>query len=99
MRRVPARPGGSHDVPRYHFNILDGVCLPDTEGTELPDWQAARLEAIRRAGTVLKDDARSVAVGDDWRIEVTDHTGLVLFQMTFLMIESPVMRRDDLRRS
>ena len=85
-------------MPRFHFNIHDGVSLIDTEGTELPDWQAARLEAIRRAGEVLQNDAQRVAIGEDWRIEVTDHTGLILFQMAFLMIESPVMRRDDLRR-
>jgi hypothetical protein len=58
-----------------------------------------RLEAIRRVGAVLKDDAQSIAVGEDWRIEVTDGTGLILFQLTFLMIESPVMRRADHRRS
>lgn len=84
-------------MPRYHFNICDGVCLPDANGTELPDWQAARLEAVRRAGEILKDAPQSVALGEDWRIEVTDSTGLILFQMTFLMVESPVMRRDDHR--
>lgn len=84
-------------MPRYHFNICDGVCLPDPDGTELPDWQAARLEAVRRAGEILKDAPQSVALGEDWRIEVTDSTGLILFQMTFLMVESPVMRRDDHR--
>lgn len=80
-------------MPRYHFNVHDGVRVPDTDGTELPDWQTARLEAVRRAGEVLKVDAKSVAFDDDWRIEVTDGTGLILFQMIFLMIESPVMRR------
>jgi hypothetical protein len=80
-------------VQRYHFNVIDGVRLPDADGTELPDWQTARLEAIRRAGDILKDDAQSVAVGEDWRIEVTDGTGLILFQMTFLMVESPVIQR------
>jgi hypothetical protein len=99
MRRVPAQAGGKHRVPRYHFNILDGVRLPDTDGIELPDWHAARLEAVRRAGEILKDEPQSVALGEDWRIEVTDHTGLILFQMTFLMIESPFLRRDDHGRS
>jgi hypothetical protein len=82
-------------VPRYHFNILDGVQLRDADGTELPNWQAARLEAIRRAGEILRNDAQSVALGEDWRIEVTDSTGLILFQMTFLVVEAPAMLRDD----
>ena len=99
MRCVPAHVGEGHCVPRYHFNIHDGVCLADADGIELPGWQAARLEAIRRAGAVLQDDAQSVAVGEDWRIEVTDGTGLILFQMTFLMIEAPVMLQADHKRS
>jgi hypothetical protein len=85
-------------VPRYHFNILDGVRLPDADGMELPDWHAARLESVRRAGEILKNDAQSVALGEDWRIEVTDSTGLILFQMTFPVVEAPAMLRDHDRR-
>ena len=81
-------------MPRFHFHVHDGYSALDTEGTELPDWQAARLEAIRLAGDILKHDADRIALGEDWRIEVTDHAGLILFQMTFLGGESPVMRRE-----
>jgi hypothetical protein len=35
--------------------------------------------------------AQSIALGEDWRIEVTDHTGLILFQMTFQVVEAPVI--------
>ena len=80
-------------MPRFHFHVHDGYSELDTEGTELPDAQAARLEAIRIAGDILKHDAHRIALGEDWRIEVTDATGLILFQMTFLVVESPVMRR------
>jgi hypothetical protein len=80
-------------MPRFHFHVHDGCSALDTEGTELPDPQAARLEAIRIAGDILKHDAHRIALGEDWRIEVTDDTGLILFQMTFLVVESPVMRR------
>ncbi|SEG26080.1 hypothetical protein SAMN04488144_112106 [Methylobacterium sp. 190mf] len=80
-------------MPRYHFNVHDGSSILDGAGTELPDWQSARLEAVRRAGDILKQDAQRIALGEDWRIEVTDQTGLILFQMTFLVVESPVMRR------
>jgi hypothetical protein len=86
-------------MPRYHFNVHDGAPMLDAEGTELPDWQAARLEAIRRASDILKHEADRIALGEDWRIEVTDRTGLILFQMTFLVIESPVMRRSADRAS
>ena len=80
-------------MPRFHFHVHDGCSVLDPEETELPDPQAARLEAIRIAGDILKHDAHRIALGEDWRIEVTDHTGLILFQMTFLVVESPVMRQ------
>ena len=85
-------------MPRFHFNVYDGVSEPDPEGTELPDWQTARLEAIRLACEILKDDAHRIGLGEDWRIEVTDSTGLILLQMTFQVIEAPVIRPDDHRR-
>jgi hypothetical protein len=78
-------------MPRYFFNIHDGKSIIDEEGTELPNWQAARIEAIGLAGHILKDEAHRIALGEDWRIEVTDHTGLILFQMTFQVVEAPVL--------
>ena len=30
-------------MPRFHFNVYDRVCVLDTEGTELPNWQASDL--------------------------------------------------------
>lgn len=72
-------------MPRYHFNVYDGSDSLDQDGTELPSWQSARLEAIRLAGEILKDEADRIAVSEDWRIEVTDDTGLVLFHMAFVI--------------
>lgn len=74
-------------MPRYHFNVHDGVSSLDHDGTELPDWKAARLEAVRLAGEILKDEAERVVLGEDWRIEVSDDTGLVLFHMAFVITE------------
>lgn len=90
---MPPPINGGWRMPRFHFNVHDGVSSYDTEGTELPDWQTARIEAIRLAGEILKDDAHRIALGEDWRIEVTDPTGLLLFQMTFLVVTAPVMER------
>lgn len=66
-------------MPPYHFNVCDGVRLPAPDGTELPDWHSARLEAIHQAGEILKDEPQSVALGEQWRIEVTDSTDFILF--------------------
>jgi len=80
-------------MPRFHFHVHDGYSALDFEGTKLPDWSAARLESIRLAGDILKHDAHRIPLAEDWRIEVTDSAGLILFQMTFLVVESPVLCR------
>ena len=75
-------------MPRYHFNVYDGVTMLDPDGVELTSWEAARLEAIRHCGEIFKDDPKRIALGEDWRMEVTDDTGLVLFRLDFSVMET-----------
>jgi hypothetical protein len=49
-------------MPRFHFNVHDGKNIIDEQGTELPNWQAARIEAIHLAGNILRDEAQSIAL-------------------------------------
>jgi hypothetical protein len=87
---LPPSPAEKH-VPRYFFNVYDGVSLLDITGTELLDWREARVEAIRLAGAIFQDNAKTIALGDDWRIEVTDERQLVLFRFDFISQEAPVL--------
>ena len=72
-------------MPHYHFNVYDGIELLDRKGIELPDTNFARREAIRYAGTLLEDGAAKDSLGEEWRMEVTDHRGLILFRLDFLV--------------
>ncbi len=67
-------------MPRFYFNVQDGKAGLDVIGTAMPDWTAARVEALRFMGEILKDNAPHIALDEDWRLEVTDSTGLTLFQ-------------------
>ncbi|MBP2495365.1 hypothetical protein ABID82_002302 [Methylobacterium sp. PvP062] len=78
-------------MPRFYFNVHDGKSGLDVVGTELPDIPTARIEAVRLAGEILRDEAPHIVLDNDWRLEVTNHRGLVLFQMAVLLIESPVL--------
>lgn len=78
-------------MPRFHFNIRDGVNQPDREGTVLPDYAEARIEAMRLAGEILKNTAHRLALGEDWHMEVIDERGLVLFRLSFQVIEAPAL--------
>ena len=75
-------------MPRFHFNIHDGVNLPDPVGTELRGWKEARFEAVRLAGAILRDVANRLSLEEDWRMEVTDDSGLILFQIVFSVLPS-----------
>ncbi|ONF47969.1 DUF6894 family protein [Methylobacterium radiotolerans] len=89
-------------MPRFYFNIYDGVSLLDDTGTELSDWREARIEAIRLAGEIFRDDAQRIALGEDWHIEVTDEHGLVLFRFDLISHEAPVLssqRRGPIKSS
>jgi len=42
-------------MPRYYFNLKDGRESLDDVGSEFPDIHAARREAVRYSGEVLRD--------------------------------------------
>jgi hypothetical protein len=66
-------------MPRYYFHRLNDVDVPDQEGKELPDLEAARAQAsfnIRfTAGEILKEEGR-ITLGHHIQIEDADGTVL-----------------------
>lgn len=78
-------------MPRYFFNIHDGVAYPDREGSDHPDWESAQREAITVAGSMIADNARRKELGEDWQMEVTDEAGLILFRLDFHVALAPVL--------
>jgi hypothetical protein len=68
-------------VPRYHFNIYAGVVSIDSDGTELPHQRAAEQEAVKLAGETLKHTSDGFLRDGEWRMEVTDASGLALFNL------------------
>ena len=66
-------------MPRYFFTTADGTREQDIDGTELPNVATARVEAIKFAGEVLSDHPEMIWDGEDFRVEVSDERGLVLF--------------------
>ena len=86
-------------MPRFFFNVHDGVNLPDEEGTVLANWHEAQTEAIRVAGEIIADSAKILKLGEDWTMEVTDDTGLVLFRLDFHIASSAAIMGSDQRRN
>jgi hypothetical protein len=66
-------------VPRYHFQVRTETHVLITEGAELAGTDEARIEAARRIGKLLTEHAGRLWVDEDWRMDVTDEAGLILF--------------------
>jgi hypothetical protein len=63
-------------MPRYFFNIDDGHTTIDNEGSEHPDLQSARQEALLTSSETLRDGGGPhLWSGKPWRLWVTDQPG------------------------
>lgn len=76
-------------MSRFFFHVRDGADYVDLQGTELPDLDAARHEAVRFAGTLLIEKPDTFWAAGEWTMRVTDHRDLTLFQLTFFATSSP----------
>jgi hypothetical protein len=66
-------------MTRYHFNIRNGVGhIPDEDGRDLPDLEAARAEALEGIRSIVSEEARRGAIDLTGRIEITDDDGNLL---------------------
>jgi hypothetical protein len=70
-------------MPRYFFHVIDGYSTCDEEGTELPDIYAAQHMAIRASGEILRDMGATFWNGTEWKLEVADEHGQILFVLRF----------------
>ena len=78
-------------MPRYYFHLRDGRESLDDEGTELVDLPAARSEALKYSGELLRDGGgNGVWNGEPWQLWVTDQPsgkGNTLFRLNFSAAE------------
>ena len=69
-------------LARYHIELRNVTRVSDTLEVEMPDLKALRVEVARFVGEMLKDHAAEVWSDQDWQVEATDETGLILFTMS-----------------
>ena len=62
-------------MPRFYFHLINDMNVPDDEGRELPDVEAARnwaaLSVRKLAGQILKEEGRialhhRIDIEDEW---------------------------------
>lgn len=71
-------------MPRYFFNMLDDAgTIPDTEGSDLPDLEAARCFAVEAAHDLVSDLARKGDLPLSRAFTVTNESGTVVLTVPF----------------
>jgi hypothetical protein len=75
---------GHSSMPTYYFHIDNGAFVPDNEGVDLPNLDAARREAVRAAGEMINDSQQSFWEHmTPWIMNVTDDQHRLLFTLQF----------------
>ena len=82
-------------MSRFFFHRADGAFDRDTEGTELPDLAAARVEAVRFAAESMRDKPDLVKEGHTFRVEVSDEAGLLLSTVVVMQLDAPGSRENS----
>ncbi|MEW5687968.1 MAG: hypothetical protein AB1942_23885 [Pseudomonadota bacterium] len=69
-------------MPLYRFNTRDGVSYDDPNGLELPDIEAAGVEAVRYMAELLRDESEEVWRTGELTLTIADATGAELCSLT-----------------
>ena len=69
-------------MPRFFFNVRDGITLSDDTGLELASLKDAQVLAVRRAATLLQEN-EVFWHGEEWAMDVLNEAGRKLFTLSF----------------
>ena len=68
-------------MPHYNINLRTTSSIAVSWPVERDDLTALRVELAHFVGEMLKDHANQIWSDEDWRVDVADETGLILYVM------------------
>ena len=83
-------------MPRFYFDIAAGPGIEDVrdeDGSELEGLNAARLEAVRLSGEILRSYPDRFWSTGEWSCTVSDETRLILFTLRFYAQEAAALNK------
>lgn len=80
-------------MPRYFFHAADGAPVHDTNGFDLSNDDAARHEALRYAGELLRWEPGLFSERNQLRVSVTDEAATLLFTVVTVVVDVPRLQR------
>jgi hypothetical protein len=73
----------------YHINIRTESHIADSVEVEMENLTDLRVEMARFVGELLKDHAALIWTNEDWQVDVTDATGLILYVLHISAADTP----------
>ena len=68
-------------MPQYNIELRSQSRVWETLEVEAENHSAVRVEVARFIGELLKEHAQQIWIDEDWRVDVTDQAGMILFVM------------------
>lgn len=72
----------------FHFVVRTDTHVLLSDSVDLPTLEAARVEAAKRVGSLLKTHADAIWEDKEWQMDVTDGSGLILFVINVSAMKS-----------
>ena len=77
----------------FYFQLEDSVSSRERDAWDLQDIAAAKCAAVRYAGEILCDSSGTFWNAAEWKLTVTDETGLALFTLELIGTDAPALSR------
>jgi hypothetical protein len=75
-------------MPGYKINIRTASHIADALDVDTESLTDLRLEMAKFVGELLKDHAALLWKDQDWQIDVSDNTGLILYAIQITALET-----------
>lgn len=80
-------------MPRFKIDLRTDSHIADTLAVERDDQNALRIEVAKFVGETLRDHAMQIWVDEEWRVDVTDESGLILFVLHICATNAPAAKK------
>lgn len=68
-------------MPKFNIELRTADQVWETVTVEMNDLTGLRIDVARFVGELLRDHANEIWADREWRVDVTDETGLILYVM------------------
>ena len=79
-------------MAHYNIELRTEKRVWETLAVDSADLTALRVEVASFVGDLLKEHAQKIWVDEDWRVDVTDERGLILYVMHLSTVQAPAFR-------